>query len=115
MRSGPALTGLSGQWSADQLISHLKDPDTRLKANPRLAYRAEKYAIGTPKVSDKSPGYAGKVRDENLEALVEYKLVDIQVKETPHSGFIRNRCRFSESRDVWVAGWEDDVSDLALT
>ncbi len=71
-----------------------------LKANPRLACRAEKDAIGTPRVSGTSPGYAGKVSDENLEALAEYLLVDIQVRQTPHSGFIRTRCRFSESRHV---------------
>jgi hypothetical protein len=51
-----------------------------LKTNPRLACRAEKYGIGMPRVSGRSPGYAGKVSDENLEALAEYLLVDIQVK-----------------------------------
>ena len=43
-----------------------------------LAYRAEKYAIGMPKVSGKSPGYAVTAQAEQLEALAEYKLVDIQ-------------------------------------
>jgi hypothetical protein len=49
-----------------------------VKANPRLAYKAEKYAIGMPKISGKSPGYSEKAAAERLRALAEYMLVDIQ-------------------------------------
>ena len=76
-RSGPALVGLAKHWTADQLVSYLSDPDAVVKANPRLAYKAEKYAIGMPSASAKSPGYGGKARDEQLRALSEYMLVDI--------------------------------------
>lgn len=76
-RSGPALNGLSGQWSSDQLVSYLLDPDAVVKANPRLAYKAEQYAIGMPKASGKTPGYADRAHVENLQALAEYLLVDI--------------------------------------
>jgi hypothetical protein len=47
-------------------------------ANPRLASKAEQYAIGMPKVSGKSPGYAGKADEVTLGALADYVLVDIQ-------------------------------------
>jgi mono/diheme cytochrome c family protein len=77
-RSGPPLTGLSAHWSADELVDYLTDPDEAIKADPRLAYKAEKYAIGMPKVSGKSPGYAAQAHEERLEALAEYVLVDIQ-------------------------------------
>jgi mono/diheme cytochrome c family protein len=76
-RSGPALTGLAEHWSADQLVSYLTDPDAAIKANPRLAYKAEKYAIGMPAVSGKSPGYGDKAHAERLRALAEYMMVDI--------------------------------------
>lgn len=76
-RSGPALTSLSKHWNADQLLSYLTDPDAVVKANPRLAYKAEKYAIGMPAASAKSPGYADKARAEKLRALAEYLLVDL--------------------------------------
>jgi mono/diheme cytochrome c family protein len=77
-RSGPALTGLAEHWSADQLVSYLTDPDAMVRANPRLAYKAEKYAISMPAVSGKAPGYADKTNPETLEAIAEYMLVDIQ-------------------------------------
>lgn len=80
-RSGPPLIGLSEHWSADQIVSYLTDPDAVVKANPRLAYKAEKYAIGMPSASGKSPGYGGKARAEKLRALAEYILVDIQKPE----------------------------------
>lgn len=76
-RSGPALTGLGRHWTADQLVSYLTDPDAMVKANPRLAYKAEKYAIGMPAASAKSPGYGDKARAEKLRVLAEYLLVDI--------------------------------------
>jgi len=77
-RSGPALVGLAKNWTADQLVSYLIDPDAVVRANPRLAYKAEKYAIGMPSASAKSPGYGGKARAEKLRALAEYILVDIK-------------------------------------
>lgn len=77
-RSGPALTGLAEHWTADELVRYLLDPDAMIRANPRLAYKAEKYAIGMPKVSGKSPGYADKTPSEQLGVLAEYLLVDIE-------------------------------------
>lgn len=77
-RSGPALIGLAKHWSVDGLVDYLTDPDAVVKANPRLSYKAEKYAIGMPSASAKSPGYGGKARDEKLRALAEYMLVDIK-------------------------------------
>ena len=77
-RSGPPLTGLADHWTADQLMNYLADPDAVVRANPRLAYKAEKYVIGMPKVSGKSPGYSDKAQAERLRALAEYMLVDIQ-------------------------------------
>jgi hypothetical protein len=77
-RSGPALTGLADHWTAEQLVSYLIDPDAVVRANPRLAYKAEKYAIGMPKVSGKTPGYGEKAHDDKLAALAAYLLVDIQ-------------------------------------
>lgn len=77
-RSGPVLAGLAEHWTADQLISYLTDPNAMVTANPRLAYKAEQYAIGMPKVSGKAPGYAGKASVENLRLLAGYLLVDPQ-------------------------------------
>jgi mono/diheme cytochrome c family protein len=77
-RSGPPLTGLAEHWSAEQLVRYLSDPDAVVKANPRLAYKAEQYAIAMPAVSGKSPGYAGKVNEATLASLAEYVLVDVQ-------------------------------------
>jgi mono/diheme cytochrome c family protein len=77
-RSGPPLNGLAEHWTAEQLATYLVDPDAMVKTNPRLAYKAEQYAIAMPSVSGKSPGYAGKVDDVKLAALAEYLLVDIQ-------------------------------------
>lgn len=77
-RSGPPLAGLAEHWTADQLVSYLEDPDAMIKADPRLAYRAEKYAIGMPKLSGKTPGYAERANEETLKALAEYLLVDIR-------------------------------------
>ena len=77
-RSGPALTGLADHWTADQMVSYLLDPDAMITSNPRLAYKAEKYAIGMPKVSGKSPGYADKTQSEQLGVLAEYLLADIE-------------------------------------
>lgn len=73
---GPPLTGLAGQWTADQLASYLSDPDEVVRSNPRLAYKAEKYAIGMPKFSGKSPGYGKKADEETLRSLAQYVLVD---------------------------------------
>jgi hypothetical protein len=81
-RTGPPLTGLAEHWSADRLVDYLEDPDAMIVTDKKLAYRAEKYAIGMPKVSGKSPGYAEKAAAERLQALAEYLLVDI---ETPNS------------------------------
>jgi mono/diheme cytochrome c family protein len=80
-RSGPALIGLAEHWTVDDLVSYLTDPDAMVRANPRLAYKAEKYAIGMPKVSGKTPGYADKAQSEQLGVLAEYLLVDIQSPE----------------------------------
>jgi mono/diheme cytochrome c family protein len=80
-RSGPALSGLADHWTADQLVNYLTDPDAMVKENPRLAYKAEKYAIGMPKVSGKSPGYADNAQIEQLSVLAEYLLVDIESPE----------------------------------
>jgi mono/diheme cytochrome c family protein len=77
-RSGPALTGLERHWSADELVDYLMDPDAVVKANPRLAFKKEKYAIGMPATSAKSPGYGEKARAEKLKALAEYLLVAVQ-------------------------------------
>ena len=77
-RSGPPLTGLAGRWTADQLVSYLSDPDAMVRSNPRLAYTAEKYAIGMPKFSGKTPGYSKKADEATLRALAQYVLVDIQ-------------------------------------
>jgi mono/diheme cytochrome c family protein len=77
-RSGPPLKGLAEHWSAEQLARYLADPDAVVKANPRLAYKAEQYAIAMPAVSGKSPGYAGKVNEATLASLAEYVLVDVQ-------------------------------------
>ena len=77
-RSGPALNGLSEHWTADQLVAYFADPDAMVKVNPRLAYKAEQYAIAMPAISAKAPGYAGKATPEALAALAEYMLVDIE-------------------------------------
>jgi mono/diheme cytochrome c family protein len=77
-RSGPPLTELAEHWTPEDLVSYLEDPDAAVRSNPRLAYRAEKYAIGMPKVSGKTPGYADKAEEETLRALAEYLLVDMQ-------------------------------------
>lgn len=77
-RSGPPLTGLAEHWTADRLVAYLTDPDAAVRADPRLAYKSEKYAIGMPSASGKSPGYAGKARAEKLRAIAEYMLVDIE-------------------------------------
>jgi len=76
-RSGPPLEGLARHWTAEQLVSYFSDPDAVLKENPYLKYRAEKYVIGMPKVSGKSPGYADKADTERLRALAEYVLVEV--------------------------------------
>ena len=78
-RTAPALVGLDTLWTSDQLVSYLADPDAMLASDPRLAFRAEKYAIGMPKaVSAKSPGYSETAAEERLRALAEYMLVDIE-------------------------------------
>lgn len=76
-RSGPPLTGLAERWSADELVRYLSDPDAVVKANPLLAYKAERYAISMPAISGKAPGYADKANPETLAALAEYLLVGI--------------------------------------
>jgi len=75
-RSGPVLAGLDKHWTADKLVSYLTDPDAMVKADTRLAYKAEKFAIGMPGHSGKSPGYENKARAEKLRALAEYLLID---------------------------------------
>ena len=77
-RSGPPLKGLAEHWTAEQLVGYLADPDAVVKATPRLAYKAEQYAIAMPAVSGKSPGYAGKVNEATLESLAAYMLIDVQ-------------------------------------
>jgi mono/diheme cytochrome c family protein len=77
-RSGPNLTDLAEYWTTDRLVSYLTDPDALVRADPRLAYKAEKYAIGMPKVSGKSPGYADKAPTEQLRVLAEFLMVDVQ-------------------------------------
>lgn len=77
-RSGPTLNGLAEHWTADQLVSYLADPEAVVEANPRLAYKAEKYAIAMPAVSGKAPGYRDKATPDTLRALAEYVLVDIE-------------------------------------
>lgn len=76
-RSGPPLVGLVERWTGDQLVSYLSDPDAMIATNPQLAYKAEQYALGMPKVSGKSPGYADKALPDKLGMLAEYLLVDI--------------------------------------
>jgi len=75
-KAGPPLSGLARNWTAEELVSYLLDPDAMVRANPRLAYRAEQYAIGMPKVSGKTPGYADRAGEETLRALAGYLLVD---------------------------------------
>ena len=75
-RSGPPLIGLAEHWTSDEIVDYLSDPDAMMKSNPRLAYKAEQYAIGMPKVSGKTPGYSDKALPEKLEALAGYLLVD---------------------------------------
>jgi len=76
-RSGPPLTGLAERWTADELVRYLSDPEAVVKANPLLAYKAERYAISMPAISGKAPGYADKATPETLAALAEYVLVDV--------------------------------------
>lgn len=76
-RSGPPLTGLTEHWTADELVHYLSDPEAVVKANPLLAYKAERYAISMPAISAKAPGYADKATPETLAALAEYVLVDV--------------------------------------
>ena len=76
-RSGPPLQGLAEHWTAETMLDYLADPDAVVKANPRLAFKAEKYAISMPAVSGKAPGYSDKANAETLTALAEYMLVDV--------------------------------------
>ena len=76
-RSGPPLSGLSQYWTADELVHYLSDPEAVVKANPRLAYKAEEYVISMPAISGKAPGYGDKATPENLAMLAEYMLVDV--------------------------------------
>jgi mono/diheme cytochrome c family protein len=78
-RSGPPLNGLAEHWTAETLVDYLADPDAVVKANPRLAFKAETYAISMPAVSGKAPGYADKANPETLAALAEYMMVDVPV------------------------------------
>jgi mono/diheme cytochrome c family protein len=77
-RSGPALTGLSAHWTADELVGYLADPDASIKKISRLARIAGNYAVRMPGMSGKTPGYADKAREEKLRALAEYLLVDTE-------------------------------------
>ena len=77
-RSGPALNGLAEIWTVEKIVSYLEDPDAMIKADPRLAYRAEKYAIGMPRVSGKTPGYGDKASEERLRALAAYLLIELE-------------------------------------
>ena len=76
-RSGPPLTGLAEHWTADTLVDYLSDPDAVVKAIPRLAFKAERYAISMPAISGKAPGYGDRVNPETLSAIAEYMLVEI--------------------------------------
>jgi mono/diheme cytochrome c family protein len=80
-RAGPPLVGLAAHWTADKLVRYLEDPDAMVRSDPYIASRAERYALGMPKASGKTPGYADKAREATLEALAEYLLVDL-----PRSG-----------------------------
>ncbi|MEE4271177.1 MAG: c-type cytochrome [Thermoanaerobaculales bacterium] len=75
-RSGPALLRLERYWTAAELVEYLIDPDAVLEADPKLKYRTEKFAIGMPAASAKSPGYADKARAEKLKHLADYLLID---------------------------------------
>ncbi len=76
-RSGPPLTGLAEHWTAGEVVRYLSDPEAMVKANPVLAYKAERYATSMPAISGKAPGYADKATPETLAALAEYVLVDV--------------------------------------
>jgi len=68
-RSGPALVGLSELWKQDELVVYLQDPEPVVKATPRLAYRAEQFAIAMPKYKDRAD-------DATLTSLARFLLVD---------------------------------------
>jgi cytochrome c2 len=70
-RSGPVLAELGTHWDQNQLVEYLKNPDAMVKTNPRLSYKAEKYAIDMP-------AYADKATDEQLTALAAFLLVDFE-------------------------------------
>jgi hypothetical protein len=75
-RSGPALLGLDRYWTNETLVEYLSDPDAVVSADPRLKYKAEKFSIGMPAASAKSPGYAAAARAEKLDRLADYLLID---------------------------------------
>lgn len=68
-RSGPTLTGLSELWNQDDLVVYLKDPAPVVKSTPRLAYRAEQFAITMPRYNDKA-------NEATLRSLASFLLVD---------------------------------------
>ena len=68
-RSGPALVGLSELWRQNDLVVYLQDPEPVVKSTPRLAYRAEQYAITMPKYEDRAD-------EATLTSLASYLLVD---------------------------------------
>lgn len=70
-RSGPALAGLETHWTEAQLATYLADPPAMIKATPRLAYKAENYAIAMP-------AYADKADAATLQALAGYLLIDFE-------------------------------------
>lgn len=80
-RSGPPLTGLAEHWDAEALVEYLADPDGVVETNPRLAYKAEKYAISMPAVSGKAPGYGDRATSEALAAIAQYMLVDVPTSD----------------------------------
>jgi len=70
-RSGPELAELDQHWNETLLVSYLENPDAMIKTTPRLAYKAERYAIAMP-------AFAGKADTGQLTALAGFLLVDFE-------------------------------------
>ena len=83
-RSGLPLKGLAEHWSAEQLARYLADPDAVVRATPRLAYKAEQYAIAMPAVSgnDSRLRREGERGDAGVPC-AEDALVDVQMRPRP--------------------------------
>ncbi|MEJ2483666.1 MAG: hypothetical protein P8049_11290, partial [Gemmatimonadota bacterium] len=78
--TAPPLADLADHWDADKLVSYLTDPNAMLGKDPHLLRLAEKYSLRMPPVSAKAPGYSDTAREEQLDNLAQYLLVNI---ETP--------------------------------